>query len=158
MPLTLDQFRRAQDAQPGHLPADIVASVVTCFEEYLRGAAAGVTMDRAFATVGPSGGDPWHLRLSRERRNAAYCDLASVLRPGGEATEKADAVLREQRRVRRATSHPSPVQTYMDVIIRESIQCGLIENPETLRKIISCQVYEKITEPAAFKKPARMPR
>jgi hypothetical protein len=83
MPLTLDMFCRALDAPPGHLPADVVECVVACFEFYVGNVhKPGMTMDKAFGVSGPSGCDPWHVKLAIERRDHVLRELGVAIVPG----------------------------------------------------------------------------
>jgi hypothetical protein len=158
MPLTFDHWRRALEAQPGHLPDDVVRLVLECFESYLRGAGKGVTLDQAFGASGPSGKDPWFVELGRERRDCALGKLGAVLRPGGSVSEKAEAVQRAARRYEptwnrrdqfRAAPAPGDAERYWLFMARRE---GVIpDSIDRLRKIISRQDIESNKEPLVFK-------
>ena len=75
MPLTIDQMRRASEA--GDLPADVAAQVLVDFAEYVRGE-GGITLDHAFGLNGPSGCDPWFVKLARERCRTALRTTAPI--------------------------------------------------------------------------------
>ena len=97
MPLTLEQLRRASEA--GDLPADVAAQVMADFRSYLRGEGR-ITLDQAFGLIGPSGCDPWFVRLARDRRDQAIRALGEALCPCGTVSEKADAVRTKIQRYR----------------------------------------------------------
>ncbi|SIO51192.1 hypothetical protein SAMN05443247_06900 [Bradyrhizobium erythrophlei] len=97
MPLTIDQLRRATEV--GDLPADVAAQVLVDFARYVRGEGA-ITMDQALGLCVPSGGDPWFVRLARDRRDEAIRALGEMLQPFGTASDKADAVRLKIQRYR----------------------------------------------------------
>jgi hypothetical protein len=154
MQFTLDHWRRARAADPGRSPTDLVEAVMRAFEMYVRNADSGMTLDRAFEAVGPSGGDPWYVTLSRERRNGHMRAMADAACPDGTLEAKTDAYRREMRR---RQSSASPFRAFVDAIHREGKLCGIPDNPDTIRKILSAQPSEITKEPVAFKKPAQMP-
>src|SRR5579859_7459223 len=100
MPLTLDHWRRVLAAPPGQMPPDVAQAVMSAFEHYVRNADKGMTLDRAFGAAGPSGGDPWYVKLSRDRRNDAFRELAEMVCNGGSMRQMAAAASREVQRYR----------------------------------------------------------
>jgi hypothetical protein len=104
MTLTLDQLRRARRAieEEEGLPADVAAQVLVDFADYTRNEGR-MTLDQAFGLNGPSGCDPWHVRLARERRDQAIGAIGEALCPTGTISEKADVVRAAVQRYRSTT-------------------------------------------------------
>lgn len=143
MPLTLDQLRRATEA--GMLPADVAAEVLADFKRYVD-AQGALTLEQVFGLCGPSGSDPWHAILRRERRDQALQQLAEALCPDGTTADKTDALRRRinrylptwRRRDQYCEEPPSPDR--VDRLLFEAFQAGngnLPDSPRQLRRIIA---------------------
>lgn len=161
--LTLDQWRRAEDA-PGHLPPDVAAERDACFEFYVRNAhKPGMTLDKAFGASVASGGDAWFVKTAIERRDKALSELAAVLLPVAPIAKRVDAVRlamvvyrptwnrRDHSRIAPATD--SPKARWLFTAFSEARLSGtdLPDSPSHLHKILSGQVSETIEEPLIFK-------
>jgi hypothetical protein len=162
MPLTLDQFRRAHDAQPGRLPADVVECVVSCFEFYISNAhKSGMTLEKAFGASGASGCDPWWVKLANERRDRYLCDGGAEA--GGSIAKQADAVRlainvyrptwNRRDQFLAAPPNDDPRTLWLFGAFSQARLAGtdLPDSPAHLRKIISAQVSHPIDEPLLFK-------
>jgi hypothetical protein len=164
MPLTLDQFRRAQGAQSGRLPADVVESVIACFEFYVSNShKPGMTMERAFGASGGSGCDQWFVKLAFERRDQAIRNLAAAIVPDGSIAKQRDAVRlaisvyrptwnrRDQFRDRPANNEPRA--RWLFAAFREARIAGtdLPDSPSYIWKILAGKVIDMIEEPLLFK-------
>jgi hypothetical protein len=148
MPLTLDQYRRAHDALPGHLPADIVDQVVALFECYVRNAhKAGVTLDSVFNEAVRRGRESWHATIRRDRRDRAIAAWAMQKMPGVSSPKQADAwrikIGSYRERWKRKDQHlavnPYVEQWPSDFLLFESFWYGdgdVPDSPSQIERII----------------------
>lgn len=162
MPLTLDQFRRAL-ARPGQLPADVAEEVLASFSHWVQNAHRGVTLEKAMGGSGPSGCDPWHIKLAIERRDQALRELAAVLCPNGAMVKKANDVrlaLHQYRPTwnRRDQFRDAPVTDdararWLFAAFAEAAAAGteLPDSPGHLRAVLSVQAIEQPCEPLQIK-------
>ena len=163
MPLTLDHWRRAQDAPLGRLPADVLECVLSCVELYIRNAQKpGMTLDRAFGVSGASGCDPWFVRTAVARRDDYLRDGGAEIE--GSIAKKADGV-RLAINVYRPTWNrrdrlleaPATDDAKMRWLFGAFTQARLAgtdmpDSPAHLRKILSAQVSDPVQEPLLTKK------
>lgn len=143
MPLTIDQMRRASEA--GDLPADVAAQVLVDFAEYVRGE-GGITLDQAFGLNGPSGCDPWFVKLARERCRTALRTAADLLCPCGTISDRADALRARIQRYRAtwlrrdqhrsATTSTDPIDRQMFAAFRAA-DGAIPDSFERLRKLLA---------------------
>ncbi|MEH2468971.1 hypothetical protein V1281_001773 [Nitrobacteraceae bacterium AZCC 2161] len=143
MPLTFDQIQRAAEADI--MPADVAASVLAAGWEYIK-AEGKISIEQAFGVAVPSGGEPWHVRLGRHRRDQALRSLGEVLQPVGTTSDRADAVRHRiqryrstwQRRDQYLDAPPAadPVDALLFVAFRA---CGgsIPDSPDHLRKLLA---------------------
>jgi hypothetical protein len=144
VPLTFDQIQRAAAADD--MPADVAAAFLVAGQEYFK-AGGRITLEQAIGVAVPSGGDPWYVRLARQRRDQALRLLGEMLVPVGTATDRADAVSRQIRRYRegawrrrdqhRDTPHSAdPIDGLLFAAFR-ACDGSIPDSPDHLRKLLA---------------------